>query len=178
VTRTQGIIVAKGNPLRIESIDDLVRPGVRFVNRQAGSGTRILFDALLAQRGIDARRIHGYDTGEFTHAAVAAFVASGMADAGFGVEPAARQFKLGFVPMIKERYMLACRQGSLRREPMRELIALLRGPEYRAMIEPVPGYALDDPGAVERVNAMMGGFDGSTSTPATQPRARARRNAK
>jgi molybdate transport repressor ModE-like protein len=178
VTRTQGIIVAKGNPLRIESIDDLVRPGVRFVNRQAGSGTRILFDALLAQRGIDARRIHGYDTGEFTHAAVAAFVASGMADAGFGVEPAARQFKLGFVPMIKERYMLACRQGSLRREPMRELIALLRGPEYRAMIEPVPGYALDDPGAVERVNAMMGDFDGSTSTPATQPRARARSNAK
>jgi molybdate transport repressor ModE-like protein len=161
VTRTQGIIVAKGNPLGIESLDDLVRAGVRFVNRQAGSGTRTVFDALIARRHIDPRRIQGYDTGEFTHAAVAAFVASGMADAGFGVEPAARQFKLTFVPMIKEHYMLACRQDTLRREPVRELIALLRGPEYRTMIDPVPGYALDNPGMVEKVQVMMQSFDTS-----------------
>jgi molybdate transport repressor ModE-like protein len=158
VTRTQGIVVAKGNPLRIQGVEDLARPGIRFVNRQAGSGTRTLFDALIARRHIDPRRIQGYDTGEFTHAAVAAFVASGMADAGFGVEPAARQFMLAFVPMIREHYMLACRQDSLRREPVRELVGLLRGPEYRAMIDPVPGYALDNPGAIEKVQAMMDGF--------------------
>ena len=92
VTRTQGLIVAKGNPLGIATLHDLARPRVRFVHRQAGSGTRSLFDALLHASAIDPARIKGVGTGEFTHAAVAAFVASGMADAALGVEPAARQF--------------------------------------------------------------------------------------
>ena len=155
VTRTQGLIVAKGNPLGLNSLADLPRPGVRFVNRQRDSGTRHLLDGLLAKQGIDAHRIQGYDSGEFTHAAVAAFVASGMADVGLGIEPAARQFKLGFVPVIKERYMLACRLETLRHAAIQELVALIQGPQYREMVDPVAGYSLDSPGKLEKVQASM-----------------------
>ena len=155
VTRTQGLIVPKGNPLRIASLADLSRSGVRFVNRQRESGTRILLDRLLARQSIDSGRIQGYDSGEFTHAAVAAFVASGMADVGFGIEPAARQFKLDFIAVIKERYMLACRLDSLRQGSIQELIGLIQGPEYREMVRPEAGYALDSPGKLEKVQAAM-----------------------
>jgi len=82
VIRTQGLIVAKGNPHRIHSLADLTRRGLRFANRQRGSGTRILLDGMLEAGGIDPAKIRGYDTGEFTHAAIAAYVASGMADVG------------------------------------------------------------------------------------------------
>jgi putative molybdopterin biosynthesis protein len=155
VTRTQGLIVAKGNPRGIASLADLVRPGVRFVNRQRESGTRILLDGLLARQSIDPKRIQGYDSGEFTHAAVAAFVASGMADVGMAIEPAARQFKLDFVPVVKERYMLACRVEALKHAPVQELTALMQGPEYGQMLQPVAGYAPDSPGQVEKVQPSM-----------------------
>lgn len=158
VTRTQGLMVARPNPLAIESLRDLTRPGVRFVNRQPGSGTRILLDALLAQHGIGTTQVRGYDNVEFTHAAVGAFVASGAADVAFGVEPAARQFRLAFVPLVHERYMLACRADALRREPVRELVQLVGGAEYRAMMGSVPGYALDTPGTVDKVSAAKAGF--------------------
>jgi molybdate transport repressor ModE-like protein len=148
VIRTQGLIVPPGNPRNITGLRDLCRPGVRFVNRQRGSGTRILLDSLLRSQSIDSANIAGYDSGEFTHAAVAAFVGSGMADAAFGVEPAARQFKLDFLPMVKERYMFACRNESVGLAPVKELIALLKGPEFKRVIGPVPGYTLDNPGEV------------------------------
>jgi putative molybdopterin biosynthesis protein len=151
VLRTQGLIVPRGNPRRIAALADLRQPGLRFVNRQAGSGTRILLDGLLARQGIEPRHVSGYDSGEFTHAAVAAFVASGMADVAFGIEPAARQFKLDFVPIIQERYMLACHKDSLRLAPVRELIELLGRPAFRAVIGQVPGYMPDEPGTVATV---------------------------
>ena len=159
VTRTQGLMMARDNPAGIASLSDLTRASVRFVNRQPGSGTRILFDAMLAQAGIEPAHVRGYDNVEFTHAAVGAFVASGAADAAFGVEPAARQFRLAFVPLVQERYMLACRADAPRREPVRELLELVAGSDYRAMMESVPGYALDEPGSVHKVNAAMAGFD-------------------
>jgi putative molybdopterin biosynthesis protein len=149
VTRTQGLVVAKGNPLGIEGVADLTREGVRFVNRQRNSGTRIIFDGMLAAERIDPRKIHGYaDTGEFTHAAVAAFVASHMADVGMAVEPAARQFKLGFVPLVRERYMLACDKRTLERPVVKEMLAILAGPAFRDAVGKEPGYALDEPGTV------------------------------
>ncbi|MPZ42457.1 MAG: LysR family transcriptional regulator [Betaproteobacteria bacterium] len=158
VIRTQGLIVAPGNPKKIRSLKDLSRPGVRFVNRQRGSGTRILLDGLLRSLSIDPTKITGYaGGGEFTHAAVAAFVASGMADVAFGVEPAARQFKLEFLPMAKERYMLACKNSSLHRGAIQELIALLKGPEFLEMVGPVPGYALDAPGTISEVKDIVPG---------------------
>ena len=157
VTRKQGLIVARGNPLGIEALGDLARPGVRFVNRQSGSGTRILLDALMQIHRLDSQCIQGYATGEFTHAAVAAFVASGMADVGFGVEPAAHQFRLGFVPMVAERYMLACQTDALDQPAIQELLTLLRGSDFAQMIGPVPGYDLDAPGTVETVQSAMQG---------------------
>jgi molybdate-binding protein len=86
---------------------------------------------------------------------VAAFVASGMADVGFGIEPAARQFKLDFIPVVKERYMLACRLETLRVAAIQELIGLVQGERYREMTGPVPGYALDSPGRVEKIQPSM-----------------------
>jgi putative molybdopterin biosynthesis protein len=156
VIRTQGLIVAPGNPLNIKSLADLCKPGVRFVNRQRGSGTRILIDGLLQSRGIDSAKIAGYgDSGEFTHAAVGAFIASGIANAGFGVEPAARQFKLGFVPVVQEHYMLACNNETLRQAPIQEMIRLLKGAEFQRMVDPVPGYILDSPGEVVTLREMF-----------------------
>ncbi len=154
VTRTQGLIVPRGNPRGIASLQDLRQPGVRFVNRQSGSGTRILLDGLLQDHSIDPRHINGYDSGEFTHAAVAAFVASGMADIAFGIEPAARQFRLDFVPVIKERYMLACHKDSLRLAPVRQLIALVQQPSFCELIAQVPGYLPDEPGTVATVQEI------------------------
>jgi molybdate transport repressor ModE-like protein len=155
VLRTQGLIVAPGNPRSIHSIADLARADVRFVNRQRGSGTRILLDGLLREAGIEPTGIQGYGTGEFTHAAVAAFVSSGMVDVAFGVEPAARQFKLDFVSIARERYMLACRVESLDEEPVRELIGLLRDDALRGILGPVPGYEPDEPGAVVDVRDIV-----------------------
>jgi putative molybdopterin biosynthesis protein len=148
VTRTQGLIMAKGNPRKITTLHDLARKGIKFVNRQQGSGTRVLLDALLRTMSIVPSRIQGYDSGEFTHAAVAAFVASGMADVGLGIEPAARQFKLDFLPIVQERYMLACGTESLTQAAVEELVTLLKGPEFAQMMKPVAGYALDGPGQV------------------------------
>jgi molybdate transport repressor ModE-like protein len=148
VVRTQGLIVPRGNPRQVASLQDLRQPGLRFANRQLGSGTRILLDGLLQRQGIDSGGIQGYDSGEFTHAAVAAFVASGMADAAFGIEPAARQFKLDFVPMVQERYMLAGHKDSLRLPAVRELLSLLQRAEFRTLLGTVPGYAPDEPGEV------------------------------
>ncbi|MFM7505849.1 MAG: substrate-binding domain-containing protein [Rubrivivax sp.] len=89
-TRRQGLMVRSGNPRQLYALADLTRPQVRFINRQAGSGTRLLLEGLLAAQGIAGTQIAGFEQGEYTHAAVAAYVASGMADAGFGLEPPAR----------------------------------------------------------------------------------------
>lgn len=154
VIRTQGLIVARGNPLGLAGLADLARPDVTFVNRQPGSGTRALLEGLLAAEGVAPARIRGYDSGEFTHAAVAAFVASGMADAAVGIEPAARQFKLDFIPLVRERYMLLVNLQALAQPAIAELVALLRGPEFTQMLQPVAGYELDDPGAIVPLSSV------------------------
>ena len=102
-SRTQGLIVAAGNPKEIRGVADLVRDDVRIVNRQKGSGTRALLEYLVSEAGIDRTRINGYQNEEFTHAAVAALIAGGQADAGFAVEAAASQFRLGFVALATVR---------------------------------------------------------------------------
>jgi molybdate transport repressor ModE-like protein len=131
-TRRQGIMFMPGNPLGITSVEDLLRPEVRFVNRQYGSGTRILLDLLLAERGLDGRKISGYQSGEFTHAGVAAYIASGMADAGLGVETAARKYGLEFLPIVSERYFLICANESLDSPLVSPVIDILKSNQYRA----------------------------------------------
>jgi len=146
--RHQGLMVAPGNPKKIYGLKDLLRPGVRFINRQAGSGTRLLLDMLLRKEGIDPARIKGYEQCEFTHAAVAAFVASGMADVGYGVETPARQFKLDFVPSQSERYFLLCDERSLEAPVMQQMLEILRGDAFKEAVDRLPGYEARDCGQV------------------------------
>lgn len=138
--REQGLIVARGNPKRIESLADIARAGVRLINRQRGSGTRIEFDRLLAGAGIGRDGIEGYPAEEFTHLAVAATVAGGMADVGFGIHAAAAQLGLGFIPLVNERYLLAARAGRLAGADLRQLVSLLRSDQFRAILSRLPGY--------------------------------------
>ncbi|WP_454720253.1 MULTISPECIES: substrate-binding domain-containing protein [Cupriavidus] len=138
--RSQGIFVRPGNPRGITSLRDLCRPDVRFVNRQTGSGTRLLLDLMLEAQGIDSSHIEGYSNGEFTHAAVAAYIGSGMADAGFGVETAARRFGLDFVPVLKERYFFAIERERLQSPALAGAVAALRSGSFRQVVDALPGY--------------------------------------
>jgi len=150
-TRRQGIIVERSNPYGILSVADLMQPGIRFVNRQLGSGTRMLVDLLLKAESLDGRQIAGYDTGEFTHAAVAAYIASGMADAGFGVETAARQFNLGFVPIVSERYFLIADAEALGMPAVKQVLEILASKEFKAHVNNIPGYDAAQCGRIEAV---------------------------
>ena len=136
---------------RIKTLVDLVDSKARFVNRDHDSGTRLLFDQLLALHGIDQMRINGTRQIEFTHAAVAAYVASGMADVSFGVEAAARQFGLDFIRILTEDYFFVCRQSFLETEPMRRVIALTKGDEFHDAIASLPGYQPAETGSVHTV---------------------------
>lgn len=138
--RTQGLMVTAGNPKSLTRLSDLARKGLRFVNRQPGSGTRLCLDFLLTQQGVQPAAIHGYAHEEFTHAAVAATVASGMADAGFGIEAAAREQGLDFVPIVNEHYYLAARNAVLQRPGVRALLARLDSREFRRLVNELPGY--------------------------------------
>jgi len=137
-------MVRPGNPKELFSLADLARPNVRLINRQPGSGTRLLLEGLLQAQGVATTRIAGFEQGEYTHAAVAAHVASGMADVGFGLEPPARQFKLDFVPIATERYFLLCRGDVMHTPAMQTVLAALRDPGFQARLASLPGY---DPAA-------------------------------
>jgi molybdate-binding protein len=138
--RTQGLFLPKGNPKGIRGLHDLARDDIRFVNRQPGSGTRMLLDLALRQIGIDPASINGYATAELTHSAIAAFVASGMADLGFGVQPAAQQFALDFIPIINEDYLFACNREKLNDAGLSGLLEVLRSDTYRDSVAHLEGY--------------------------------------
>ncbi len=107
VDREQGLILPHGNPAHVRSLRDVADRNLRFINRQRGSGTRLLIDRMIADARIDPSTLEGFGTEEFTHPAVAATVASGGADAGFGLRAAAAEYGLAFVPLVRERYFLA-----------------------------------------------------------------------
>jgi len=157
VTREMGLMVKRGNPLRISSIGHLLDSGVRFVNRDPESGTRLLFDQILLQHNIDGSRINGYEQVEFTHAAVAAYVASDMADASFGVEAAARQFDLDFIRLATEDYFFVCRKEFLKLDAMKRVLAIVQGEEFRTAISLLPGYRCKDAGMVKTVKELIAG---------------------
>ena len=132
VRREQGLIVACGNPKRVRDVADLARSGIRFVNRQRGAGTRTWFDRLLRERGLSPAGIRGYEREEFTHYAVAASVAAGLADAGFGLRAAADQLGLDFISIGMERYYLCGLQHWRNHPRVRALIHELRARATRA----------------------------------------------
>jgi molybdate transport repressor ModE-like protein len=155
VTREMGLMVKRGNPLGITGIEHLLGDGVRFVNRDPDSGTRRLFDQLLGQHDLEGNRIDGYERVEFTHAAVAAYVASDMADAAFGVEAAARQFDLDFVRLATEDYYFVCRKQMLENDAVKRMLAILRGEEFIAAVAQLPGYTAKDAGAIMGVREAL-----------------------
>lgn len=155
VRRQQGFITAPGNPKKIASVRDLTRKGVRFVNRQPSAGTRLIFDLLLEDTAVEADRIHGYATEEFTHMAVAAMVASGAADAGFGIKAAAAQFGLGFVPVTEENYLFAVRRQALNTPAMVEVLRILRSRDYQKRVAALPGYDANGAGIVLPVQQLL-----------------------
>lgn len=173
-TRRQGIIVQHGNPLDVICIADLFKPQVRFVNRQPGSGTRVLLDLLFEEEGLDGRKIEGYDTSEYTHAAVGAYIASGMANVGFGVETAARKFNLGFVPIVNERYFLICDTRTLEEPAVKEMHGILRSAEFRAHVNQLPGYDAVECG---RLMTLEEAFPEFATTEKVAPRKPAKKKA-
>ena len=154
ITRKQGLILPRGNPRRVRALADIAAKRLTIVNRQSGSGTRLLFDRLLAKARIAPGALAGYTNEEFTHAAVAATVAAGRADAGFGIQAAAAQFGLAFVPLATERYLFACRRKALDTPRIEAFRALLASAATRAVVAPLPGYALDAPG--EALSPVVG----------------------
>lgn len=146
VHREQGLIVAPGNPLGLSGIEDLTRPGLRYVNRQRGAGTRMLLDYELGRRGIDPEAVSGYTREEHTHLAVAAAVAAGRADTGLGIMAAARAFGLDFVPVAREPYDLVLRARDVDSPLLAPLWDLLARPGFRAQVEALGGYSCAEMG--------------------------------
>jgi molybdate-binding protein len=154
VTREMGLMVKRGNPLQIHSLKDLVVRKARFVNRDHDSGTRQVFEQLLALDNIDPAAVHETQL-EFTHAAVAAFVASDMADASFGVEAAARQFGLDFIQLLTEDYFFVCHRAFLETPPMQHLIELMKGKEFQDAIANLSGYGASNTGSISTVKEFF-----------------------
>lgn len=157
VQREQGLIVALGNPKKLLSLGDVVQRGARFVNRQRGSGTRVLVDHLLAAEGIDATRLAGYGEEEFTHLAVASSVAAGRADAGVGVRAAAQRLKLDFVPLAQERYWFAARRRALSEVRLQRFVAALRDPSLARLAKRLGGYDAAGAGEICTLEALRTG---------------------
>ena len=148
VHRVQGLIVAPGNPKSIAGLDDTARGDVTYVNRQRGSGTRVLFDYMLREAGLDSSQVRGYDREEYTHLAVAAAVSAGRADTGMGVLSAARAVGLDFVPLRSERYDLAMPRDVYESALLRPMLELLRDGGFRAQVEELGGYDASSMGDV------------------------------
>jgi molybdate transport repressor ModE-like protein len=151
VDREQGLIVARGNPHRVRDLADMVDRKLRFVNRQPGSGTRLLIDAQLASAGVRSRDVDGYASEEFTHAAVAATIASSLADVGFGVAAAAAEYDLGFVPIVRERYFFVVHENLLRSAPIVALRDSLAGPVFKKLVGHMAGYDATHAGRLQAV---------------------------
>jgi len=146
VYRQQGLLVAEGNPKGITSLSDLARGGVSFINRQRGSGTRVLLDYELRRGGIDPSSINGYEREEYTHTGVAAAVASGTADTGLGILAAARALDLDFVPLLKERYDLVIPRDQYESPLLQPLLEIIRGDGFKTLVEGLGGYDASEMG--------------------------------
>jgi len=166
--RTQGLIVAAGNPLGIASLDALARPGVRFVNRQRGTGTRVVLEELLDAARVAAERIDGYDRTEPSHLAVAECVASGRVDAAFGIEAAARARGLDFVALASEQYFLATHAENLAHPHVQALLDALATPEWQAVLASIPGYAPERSGEVLSLRQILPWWHYRTPKPAAR----------
>lgn len=153
----QGLFVAPGNPKKIRRLEDIAKPGIRFVNRQTGSGTRRALERLLEENRISCHDINGFETAEFTHAAVAAYIASDMADVGFGVETAARHFGLDFVPLMQERYFFAlCKNTWKKYPPLNDVLTIMQNPDFKKHVNQLGGYDATEAGRILSLEEAFG----------------------
>lgn len=148
VMRDQGLIVPAGNPKGIRGIDDLGRDDIVFINRQGGSGTRILLDYRLGQVGLAPERIRGYRTEEFTHMNVAVAVLSGAVDAGLGIFAAAKALGLGFVPVVTEQYDLVIPEIFFESKNIQTLLQTIRGDAFKERVHALGGYSTEKTGII------------------------------
>ncbi len=146
VGRQQGLMVQKGNPLGIAAFADITKPGLRYVNRQKGSGTRILTDYLMNQNGLDPDQIYGYDREELTHTSVAAQIVSGSADTGMGIYSAAKLYDLDFIPICIEEYDLIIPDHAWDTPQVQQLLRTLKSDAFRETILAMGGYTVENPG--------------------------------
>jgi len=148
VYRDIGLIVKPGNPLNIVFVNDLSRPGIKIINRQEGSGTRVLFDYECKKMGIEPKLIAGYEKEVNTHFEVAAAVAGEVADVGLGILSAAKMLNLTFVHLAKERYDLVIPRENLSVRPIASLVEVIRSSEFKESINQMGGYDTKDTGKV------------------------------
>jgi putative molybdopterin biosynthesis protein len=148
VYRDQGLIVGRGNPKGIKGIEDLARKDIAFINRQPGSGTRILLDYRLNQIGIDPEAIVGYRHEEFTHMAVAVAVLSGTADTGLGIYAAAKALDLDFIPVVTEQYDLIIPLVHFESENIRRMLEIINSREFKRRVEELGGYRTEKTGRI------------------------------
>ena len=154
--RNTGLFVQAGNPKQIRGIEDLARDDVRFVNRQIGSSTRYLIGLMLEQAHIPIDQVQGYESNEFTHMAIAAHIASGMADTGVGVETAAARFKLDFIALVRERYFFAIRREALHGAAIQALLKVMRSQAYREYVGTLVGYDATETGSLQTLEQAFG----------------------
>jgi molybdate transport repressor ModE-like protein len=157
--RTQGLMLTPGNPLGVQCLQDLKRSGARFVNRALGTGTRVVLDELLAQSGLAARDIRGYQHTEPSHTAVAHAVASGAADVGLGIELAARAQGLDFVPLVQENYHLVCLKSALEQPAIQALLVLLHSARWQHQLAATAGYTPSHSGEVLSLRQVLPWWD-------------------
>jgi putative molybdopterin biosynthesis protein len=148
VLRDQGLMVRRGNPKKINGIEDLARSDISFINRQAGSGTRILLDFRLNQIGIDPADINGYHHEEFTHMAVAVAVLSGTVDTGLGIHAAATALDLDFIPVVTEQYDLVIATEHFDSENIQLLLEAVNSREFKSRVDALGGYSTEKTGEI------------------------------
>lgn len=155
VTRSEGLMLRKGAHDNIHSLHDLSAAQLSFIGRDRHSGTGVLFSLLLKQQGLAEDCINRTAQQEYTHTAVAAFVASGMADAGFGVKAAADQFGLRFIELASEYYLLLFRKDSLSSDMLAPLLQVIRSQPLLERIDEISGYASDCPGEITTLEQLI-----------------------
>jgi putative molybdopterin biosynthesis protein len=153
--RTQGLLVKAGNPLNVQSLQDVVNGRLRYVNRGLGTGTRLLLDEQLINQRIKPEQLLGYDRQELSHSAVATCIASGQADAGLAIESAALAAGLDFIPLVTENYWLACLKSALDSPPVFVLREHLASADWQLMLEEMSGYEANQSGNVHSLRQEL-----------------------
>ncbi len=148
VARIQGIIIPKGNPKNISGIEDFIRKDITFINRQKGSGTRILLDYKLSESGVSAKNIKGYSREGFTHMEVAMAVASGSADAALGIYAASKALNLSFIPIVKEQYDLAIPEEIFYSDNIQTILKTIKSKSFKDRVSALGGYQTKNTGKI------------------------------